>query len=571
MIQWFHDLPLRSKMTAMIIGSVFFLLVVGVTGYYNMQQMSQRSDEMYKDRLLPIKWFDEVQNNLRVMESDMVRLILTDDRKEKDAIMADVRDRKLVIDQLLYDYGNKRLEPAIKEKMTRLQDLLVAYHGERQKIIDRAVGRKKEEAFQYYKQTETQLKAINQMAEELSRYNVEEAARLDKKNHEESARAQAVILIAIALAIATNVIAGLFITRLITRPVQSLKTAMEEVGQGNLNINTDAVTRKDEMGLLAQTLANTVSRLRNLIGQVDDSARRVFDLSQALTADVRQTGASAEQISLTVNEVAAGTMRQAEQAHAILTMMKDAVDQVAEGNRQAEKTLQTAGQSTAVARQGQASITEAIDHLQVVNGSVSEATLAIQELGQRSSEIGSIIQVITEIANQTNLLALNAAIEAARAGEEGRGFAVVAEEVRKLAEQSGQAASQITTLISDVQHKTARTVRAMEENSSAFDRQVALIRQGGEALKQIVANVESTEHDSRQIREIFNTLKDNSTSVLHAIEDISAIIEEAAASTEEVSASADEQSKTVETMASQAKELELLASRLNQEVKHFQL
>ncbi|MTV48592.1 HAMP domain-containing protein [Heliobacillus mobilis] len=570
MYQWFCNLSIRYKMIAQMLWGVFFLLVVGVAGYLNMEDMGDTSEEMYNERLLPIQWFDKVEVDLHQMEADMVRLMLTDDRQEKDRIMVDVRDKKLEIDKLLYDYRAKNTDPEIEEKLNSFQSQLIAYHRERQKIIDKAVGRQKEDAFQYYKATENQLIQINKTIDELSLHNQTVAERLYQENEAKRSYAHIMILVTIILAILTNTSIGISISQMIIKPLRLLQKDMEQVGRGNLNIHIETV-HEDEVGELSKTLENTVAKLRHLIRQVGETSQHVYGLSQRLSQEVQHTGASAEQISITISEVASGTMTQAEQANVILSMMKESVEQVQEGNWQAENTLAKAAQSTRVAHKGQEAMTEAVEHLRIVDANVTEATRSIRYLGQKSDEIGNISHLITEIADQTNLLALNAAIEAARAGEHGKGFAVVADEVRKLAEQSRDAAHQITQLIKDVQDNTTKTVNAMEENVAAFDRQVSLIQNGGEALKHIVANVESTEADAHQIREVFNGLKSNSTQVLRSIEEISAIIEQSAASTEEVSASADEQSKTVEEMAEQAKKLDKLAAQLQGEVEQFTL
>ncbi|MCD8503033.1 MAG: methyl-accepting chemotaxis protein [Bacillaceae bacterium] len=127
---------------------------------------------------------------------------------------------------------------------------------------------------------------------------------------------------------------------------------------------------------------------------------------------------------------------------------------------------------------------------------------SVTTLEEHSKEISNIITIITNIADQTNLLALNAAIEAARAGEEGKGFAVVANEVRKLAEQSSQSASKITTFIHDIQSETANIVKLMNDNVDAVETQVSLLRNGSGALASIVKKARVTESDAFETEEI---------------------------------------------------------------------
>lgn len=181
-------------------------------------------------------------------------------------------------------------------------------------------------------------------------------------------------------------------------------------------------------------------------------------------------------------------------------MMQKTIEEVSKSLQKAEITLNSAIESTHIARKGEEAINEAIMHLSDVTKTVSYATDSIQKLGKRSEEIGGIITVITGIAEQTNLLALNAAIEAARAGDQGKGFAVVASEVRQLAEQSSLAAGQITNLINDIQAETSVTVRTMESNLLAVEEQVTIINKGGSALKEIVEKVVETEEGVEQMK-----------------------------------------------------------------------
>jgi len=135
-------------------------------------------------------------------------------------------------------------------------------------------------------------------------------------------------------------------------------------------------------------------------------------------------------------------------------------------------------------------VSSSIQGMESVSNRIQESAGRIQSLGQRSQEIGDIIGVIEDIAEQTNLLALNAAIEAARAGEQGRGFAVVADEVRKLAERTGKATKEITTVIESVQHGTNEAVHSMEAGTQEAHSGMALAREAGVRLTAIVNGVQ---------------------------------------------------------------------------------
>jgi twitching motility protein PilJ len=158
----------------------------------------------------------------------------------------------------------------------------------------------------------------------------------------------------------------------------------------------------------------------------------------------------------------------------------------------AEAATQTSVKATQAAVKGGASVAETIKGMQRIRATVQSTGKKIKGLGERSLEIGAIIEVINEIATQTNLLALNAAIEAARAGEQGKGFAVVADEVRKLAERAARATKDITGLIKGIQVETSEAVTVMEEGTREVEEGTKLADQAGAALREIEQIVKQT-------------------------------------------------------------------------------
>jgi methyl-accepting chemotaxis protein len=182
---------------------------------------------------------------------------------------------------------------------------------------------------------------------------------------------------------------------------------------------------------------------------------------------------------------------------------------------------------------------------------------AIGSLAAKSEQIGGIVETITGVSDQTNLLALNAAIEAARAGEQGRGFAVVAEEVRKLAEESQQAAATISRLIAEIQAETARTVDVVADGARRSQDSAAVVDQARDAFLQIGQTISDIAGRVQQIAD--------------ASGDIAAVAEQSSATTEQVSASTEQTSASTEQIAASAQELAGTAEALAQLVARFKV
>jgi methyl-accepting chemotaxis protein len=200
-----------------------------------------------------------------------------------------------------------------------------------------------------------------------------------------------------------------------------------------------------------------------------------------------------------------------------------------------------------------------------------QATDAIRGLGAKSDQIGGIVDTISGIAEQTNLLALNAAIEAARAGEQGRGFAVVAEEVRKLAEESQQAAASIASLITEIQDETRRAVEVVEDGGRRTGEGAQTVEQARDAFTEINGQVEAMTQEVEQIAAAVQQISATSVQMTREVSEVAAVAEETSASTQQVSASTEQTSASTQQIAASAQQLASTAADLQQLVARFTL
>ena len=199
-----------------------------------------------------------------------------------------------------------------------------------------------------------------------------------------------------------------------------------------------------------------------------------------------------------------------------------------------------------------------------IEKTVDDSAQLVGKLGERSSEIGKIVDTISGIAGQTNLLALNAAVEAARAGEQGRGFAVVAEEVRKLAEQSQDAAKQIAGLINEIQVDTGKAVNAMKEGTREVKAGSEAVQDTGRTFDDIVNLVGQVSEQVNDISAAIEQMAASSQNIVTSVKHIDKISKEASAHTQTVSAATEEQLASMEEIASSSQALANLAQNLQQ-------
>lgn len=358
--------------------------------------------------------------------------------------------------------------------------------------------------------------------------------------------------------------------RRILEPLRDLGGVMTEAGKGDLTVSAIA-PHADEIGLLVNECNGLITSLAEIAGQVRTSAESVTNAATQLSASSQEINASSMEISSSVQQIAHGAelqSRKVEETSAAMQSMSTTIQEIATRAVEASSTSDDAAQAAAAGEQATreaiAKIGEVRDAIQILAGSV-------ETLGHRSAEIGSIVDVITTIADQTNLLSLNAAIEAARAGESGRGFSVVAEEVRKLAEGSGKAAEQIGELIKDVQQETAKALKYMEIGTSEVHVGAAVVERSGESLRVINEAVTRTVAIAQEIAAVTADQARRTTNIDKAMHDIAAVVEQNAASAEETAAAAEQQTACMEEISSSAQDLADMARRLEESALQFHL
>lgn len=336
-----------------------------------------------------------------------------------------------------------------------------------------------------------------------------------------------------------SIFVGYLMARFILGPMTQVIQAMQEVAQGNLTVTVSSNTG-DELDILCNTFNHMAKEFNSYVTKMEEAALEIAEVAGKLNENVEQATRATEEIAQTIQSVAAATDNQnstIKNTSQLFEHMADGVKQVA---ARAKDVSAASNQAAALSEKGSTTITKAVQQMETISQTVNLSAQTVIKLGERSKEIGLILDSITSIAEQTNLLALNAAIEAARAGEQGRGFAVVADEVRKLAEQSSAAARQITELIQLIQQETQQAVRSMESGTVEVDNGIKAVTEAGNAFSNILQVIKQVTGQMAEVSAASQQMAASSQQAVDAIGQIAQISQQTTASAQEVSASAEE-------------------------------
>ena len=354
-------------------------------------------------------------------------------------------------------------------------------------------------------------------------------------------------------------------------PLEEVSQRLITIGGGDFRGDDLEVQSSDEVGELADAANHLKGSLRKLMKDVASSAEQLAAASEELTASASDTTKGVTQVANTVIRMAEGANEQSTELDGVVEQtdgMTNEMQNLFDASQEMKKAAQSSREG---AEQGRAAVNEAVGSMDQMATQMVEASKVVGTLGERSKEIGQIVETISNIADQTNLLALNAAIEAARAGEAGRGFSVVAEEVRKLAEQSGEAASNIAGLIGGIQSDTDAAVAAMERQNVSVQESSAVVNRAGEAFAKIDGLVNELYGHIQTSIESINHATASSEHVTESVQKVRAVANNVTMEAQNVSASTEEQSSVMHEITDAAQSLAVMAQKLQEEIAQFKV
>ena len=381
---------------------------------------------------------------------------------------------------------------------------------------------------------------------------------------------QTITVISLLIVVILSIVTLVLLLKNIKNSVDTILDGARHIAAGDLRSKI-MLDGDDEFAHIAHQFNTMVESMQKMIRTIKTTATDVAGSSEELTANANQSAQVTQNVAQSITEVAEA----AEKQMAIVTKSNETIDNFQQGledvivnQRRAREQTQATAEKAA---QGNAFVQMTVEQMSSIALTVQQTGEIVSKLGERSKEIGNIVEIISSISGQTNLLALNAAIEAARAGEHGRGFAVVAEEVRKLAEESQNASQQIAELIRSIQEETDRAVSSMEEGRREAEKGKENVTATGESFSEILHMVEDVKTASLAVSKRVLELRDNMGAIIEGMGAVDASAKGIGSESQNVSAATEEQAAGMEEIASSSRSLADMATDLQTETDKFKV
>ncbi|WP_314904954.1 methyl-accepting chemotaxis protein [Selenomonas artemidis] len=353
--------------------------------------------------------------------------------------------------------------------------------------------------------------------------------------------------------------------------IKKVVRACDLLNDGDLRDKPKTITSEDELGQLSDGFIKMRRTLHDLISNVQSHALELSKSAEAVSHASQQSADASTQVADTITEIAAGAEKQHESAVSVTNAATAISEHTATMSERAEEVAAVTNNTIERVREGRHSIDKVVSYMQQIKTGSETVDAAITALGKSSEEISHSVDVIASIAEQTNLLALNAAIEAARAGEHGRGFAVVAEEVRKLAEESGEFSKKISQTMQSVQSDMERAIEAGRRGGEYVSNGLTSVQTADEVFQSISAAIQQLDAGVKGITDGIRQMDSETQTVREQIVSVQEVSMSNASGVQSVSGAAQEQSASMEEISAETRTLSNLADQLAGETKVFKL
>lgn len=561
-------MSIGAKLNITIYSLIILICISVGVSFYNLDNIEEKMEEALDYRVSQILTAEEIRYAL-AMQSASVREVIIDGSVQSKEALAHYQG---LVDENVNNLSSVVSSDTMKGYLDEIVKLEESYKNNLS-LAEAALndGDKKQASIIVTNLIAEDNRRLTEVIDKMLDYQNSQIEDIKAQSKSAMGTSKTISIIILITSIIISIILVIYVRNTIKTPLRKVVDSVKVVSTGDLTEEDIKVRTKDEIGQLSEAFNTMKNNLKTLIYSVQQNTEHLSAAAEELSASTEEVTATTEDVTSRVNTTAETVKSNSQAAFESARSMEETavgVQRIAESTQQLNNSSLDASET---ATKGKEIIRQANNQMNMINQSTQSVNVLVQKLSKQTEEIERISKVITDITEQTNLLALNAAIEAARAGEHGKGFAVVADEVRKLAEESKESASQIFSLTTEIKLDTENVEKAVSESLSSVQDGVEIIGVAGDSFSNIVQAVENMTVQIQEISATSEQISASAEEVSASVNEISKGSSQSANDVEQIALAIEEQAATMEQINGVAVELSAKAQDLQNEIQKFKI